>query len=220
MRNAQAGQHIKGNLFIPDPWLVENHPDLYLPMGITAENVAQEYGITREQMDVMAVESHRKAAQAREQGLFKREIIPVTGENSEGNPCVVSEDEGIRPGTSMETLAGLKPCFLEDGQVTAATSSQTSDSAAFVVMMSAEKARELGIKPVNSGGSQRRHTVGHSGLPGISARMVELYCYLGTPAVHLLDKDLPRLNIAVVFQTDKAQSHSPFWRKSAAAHRN
>lgn len=126
-------------------WLVEN-TDIYMPMGITAENVAEKFGITRKQMEQMSVESHQKASEAVESGLFDNEIIPVNGFDKEGNPIVFKRDECYRKGSNMEDLAKLKPCFKEDGLVTAATSSQRSDGAAFVVLMSEEKARLLGIK--------------------------------------------------------------------------
>jgi acetyl-CoA acyltransferase len=116
-------------------------------MGITAENVAARYGITRPEMEAMAVASHRKAAAAQAANKFKDEIIPITVESVNG-PLVVSADEGVRAGTTMESLAALKPCFKEDGVVTAATSSQMTDGAGFVVLMSREKAQALGIAPV------------------------------------------------------------------------
>ena len=142
-----------------DKWLVENFPGHYMPNGITAENIVKNYGVTREQMDQLAVESHRKAAKAQAEGKLDPSIIPVmlTDEYSNlvldenGNPVVITKDEGIRPGTSMESLAGLKPCFIpaeEGGTVTAATSSQMSDAAAFAVVMEKEKAEALGIKPI------------------------------------------------------------------------
>ena len=134
-----------------DKWLVENFPGVYMGMGITAENIVKKYGVTREEMDQMACESNHKAAKAQSEGKLAPSIIPVTVIDAEGNEKVVTEDEGIRPTTNMESLAGLKPCFIpaeEGGTVTAATSSQTSDAAAFVVLMEAEKAKELGIKPI------------------------------------------------------------------------
>ncbi len=130
-----------------DKWLL-NETEAYVPMGITAENVAEKYGITRVQMEQMAVESHAKAAEAIEQGWFDDEIIPVNGLDAEGNPVVLNQDEGVRKGTNLEKLGTLKPCFKEDGIVTAATSSQMSDGAGFVVLMSESKAQSLGIKPI------------------------------------------------------------------------
>jgi len=113
-------------------------------MGETAERVAEKYDISREEMEQMAVESHAKAAKAKEAGLLDPSIIPVTLPDG----TVFAEDDGIRPGTSMESLAGLKPCFRPDGRVTAATSSQTTDAAAFVVLASEEKAKQLGVTPI------------------------------------------------------------------------
>lgn len=132
-----------------DPWLNEYAPGIHMSMGITAENVVKKYGLTRVEMEQMAVESHAKAAKAQAEGKLAPSIIPVVVKDAEGNEKVIKEDEGIRPGTSLETLAALKPCFIkETGTVTAATSSQTSDAAAFVVLMEAEKAQSLGIKPI------------------------------------------------------------------------
>lgn len=132
-----------------DRWL-SDHTGCYVPMGITAEQVARKYGIGRDAMEQMAVESHEKAASAIEKGLFDAEIIPVTGCNAEGEATVFSRDECVRKGTSTEVLKTLKPCFMEDGLVTAATSSQRSDGAAFAVLMSEEKAKQLEITPVAS----------------------------------------------------------------------
>lgn len=131
-----------------NPWLAENCEGAYISMGLTAENVAEKYGITREEMEEMAVKSHEKAAAAQDAGYLNMSVIPVGGKDEDGNVITVDRDEGIRRGTSMEKLAQLKPCFKEDGVVTAATSSQTSDGAAFAVLMSREKAEELGIKPI------------------------------------------------------------------------
>lgn len=131
-----------------DPWLVENEPDFYLSMGLTAENVAEKYGISREEQDAFAVESHRKAAAAQQSGKFDDEIIPLTGVDTDGSAIVFDKDQGIRANSSMDSLSQLNPCFKEGGTVTAATSSQTSDGAAFVVLMSREKAASLNIKPI------------------------------------------------------------------------
>ncbi len=131
-----------------NPWLTGHVPGAYMPMGITAENVAERRGVTRPEMEELAAASHKKAAAAQKNGEFDDSIIPVHGFDGEGNPCMVTRDEGIRPGTTTEVLAGLKPSFRENGTVTAATSSQTSDGAAFAVLMSAGKAAELGIRPL------------------------------------------------------------------------
>ena len=128
-------------------WLLEES-EAYIPMGITAENVADRYQISRELMEQMAVESHEKATQAVESGSFDAEIIPVTGMDSEGRLFEFKRDEGYRKGTNLEKLATLKTCFKSDGKVTAATSSQRSDGASFVVLMSESKAKVLGIKAI------------------------------------------------------------------------
>ena len=131
-----------------DKWVEEHEPGAYLPMGITAENVADRYHISRQEMDAFAVKSHRKAAAAQASGKFDDEIIPVDGVDLDGNPIVFDKDQGIRPDTNQETLAGLKPAFREGGSVTAGQSSQTSDGAGFVIFMSREKAEELGLRPL------------------------------------------------------------------------
>ena len=125
-------------------WILENRPDSLTPMGITAENVAERYHISRKQMDELALLSHKRAAAAQAAGYFKKSIIPVKLPDG----TYVSEDEGIRPDTSLEALAQLKPSFKEDGQVTAGNSSQMTDAAACAILMSEEKAKELGIKPI------------------------------------------------------------------------
>lgn len=130
-----------------DKWVEDHEPGAYMPMGITAENVAERYHVSRSEMDEFAVESHRKAAAAQASGKFDEEIIPVDGVDVEGNPIVFDRDQGIRPDSNVETLAGLKPAFREDGSVTAGQSSQTSDGAGFVILMSREKAEELGLRP-------------------------------------------------------------------------
>ena len=134
-----------------DKWLLEHSPGTYMAMGITAENVVKKYGLTREEMEQMAVESHAKAAAAQATGKLSPSIIPVTVLDDEGTEKTVDQDEGIRPGTNLEALSKLKPCFIpaeEGGTVTAATSSQTSDAAAFVVLMEKEKAAAIGAKPI------------------------------------------------------------------------
>lgn len=116
----------------------------YIPMGMTAENLAREYQISREEQDAFALRSHQRALAAIDQGIFKREIAPVTLPN--GN--IMDTDEGPRRDTSLERLASLEPAFIKGGTVTAGNSSPLNDGAAAVVLMSAEKARELGITPL------------------------------------------------------------------------
>ncbi|MDR1299023.1 MAG: thiolase family protein [Oscillospiraceae bacterium] len=126
-----------------NPWIRDNYPGGYMSMGETAERVAEKYNISRGQMEQMAVESNAKAAAAQDAGKLAKSIISVETEAG-----AFDRDDGIRPGTSLESLAKLKPCFRENGRVTAATSSQTTDAAAFVVVMSREKADSLGIEPI------------------------------------------------------------------------
>lgn len=131
-----------------NPWLVENYPQAYMPMGITAENVAEKYGVTRQEMDQMAVESHQKAYAAQQSGGLNQAIIPVTVPGPDGAPVIVTRDEGIRANSTLEKCAALEPAFKPDGLVTAATSSQTSDGASFVVIMDSDKADSLNITPL------------------------------------------------------------------------
>ena len=122
--------------------------DLYdlTSQGIAAENIAQQWGISREDCDAFGARSQQRAAIARAEGRFVAEILPIKV-NKEGQEVEFAEDEGIRPGTTVETLATLKLPFREDGVITAGSSSQITDGAAAVLLMSAEKAEELGIKP-------------------------------------------------------------------------
>jgi len=117
--------------------------------GIGAEMIADQWGISRTDLDEFAAESHRRAAQATEEKRFENEIIPIRVRDDEGNDTdeIMNADEGIRPGSSVETLGNLKPAFKEDGKVTAGNSSQITDGASAVLIMSEEKAKELGLKP-------------------------------------------------------------------------
>ena len=116
------------------------------PQGIGADMIAAEYGITREDLDAFGAESQQRAANARDEGRFEREIVPVEVE-VDGQTELMTADEGIRDGTTAESLAKLKPAFKEDGVITAGNSSQISDGASAVLIMSKEKADELGMKP-------------------------------------------------------------------------
>ena len=134
----------------PHPKLVVEKPEAYIRMGQTAENVAEKYNISRADMDAFALNSHQKAAKAQDAGLFKDEIVPleVEIETLEGSEKLVfDQDELIRRDTSMEALGKLRPAFTPKGTVTAGNSSPLTDGAAAVVVMSAEKAKELGVKP-------------------------------------------------------------------------
>ena len=141
-----------------------------VPQGISAELIAEKWGLSREDLDTFSAESQRRAAQARDEGRFDNEIIPVqakpidkeTGKLIETDE-IVSADEGIREGTTVETLANLKPAFKEDGVVTAGNSSQITDGAAAVLIMSEEKANELGLTP-----RARFHTFALAGVDPIT----------------------------------------------------
>jgi len=122
----------------------EGFPDLYLPMGMTAENVAEREGITREEMDEFAARSQNRAVAAQAEGFFDREIIPVTVPDGR----VVDRDDGPRPNTTVEVLSSLKPVFKEDGRVTAGNACPLNDGAAAVIVMSLDKAKELAIRPL------------------------------------------------------------------------
>ena len=147
---------MSGNKPSLNPWLVEHWPGVYLSMGLTAERVAKKHGITREQADEFALGSHRKALEAIAAGRFEEEIVPVPVVQTEidaNGKAVRAEktfgvDEGPRADTSMEALAKLKPAFQANGIVTAGNASQTSDGAAAAVLMSAERAAQLGVKPM------------------------------------------------------------------------
>jgi acetyl-CoA acyltransferase len=128
----------------PNPELLARHADIYITMGQTAENVARRFKISRPDQEAMAVDSHRKAAQAREQGRLRDEIVPIRLGSGE----FVSEDGCIRPGTTLEALANLKAAFAEDGVVTAGTSSPLTDGAAVVLVTSEEFAARHDLQPL------------------------------------------------------------------------
>jgi acetyl-CoA C-acetyltransferase len=117
-------------------------------MGMTGEIIAEKYGITREEADEFSVNSHLKAHKAQEAGNFKDEILTVEIPQRKGDPIIMDHDEGVRPDSSVEKLARLKPAFKKDGLITAGNASQISDGGAAVVMMSSDKAGELGITPL------------------------------------------------------------------------
>lgn len=129
-------------------------------MGITAENVCEKYGITREELDEFSANSQQKAAKAIEEGRFKDEIVPVEVKRKK-DTIIFDTDEGPRPGTTAEGLARLRPAFKKDGIVTAGNSSGINDGAAAIVVMSEEKAKELGVKPMATwvAGADRKSVV-------------------------------------------------------------
>lgn len=146
--------------------------DVLMPMGITSEIVAKEYGITREDQDAFGLLSQQKAAKAWESGHFDPEIVPVnarvfdkeTGEVKEGEFQMITKDDGYRKGLTLEKLAKLKPAFSEDGTTTAGNASQVSDGASAVLLMTRAKAEELGIKPIGK--------IVHSAVAGVPSRIM------------------------------------------------
>jgi acetyl-CoA acyltransferase len=140
-----------GNKMIGDPEAMETYPDIYTSMGTTAEIVARKFEISREEQDAFALRSNQRAAAAIAAGKFKEEIVPLkvrTMDNGKWKEFVFDTDEGPRADTTLEALAKLKPAFDPIGTVTAGNSSQMDDAAAAVVVMSADKAEELGLKPL------------------------------------------------------------------------
>ncbi len=144
-----------GHKISPNPWLVENYPDAYLSMGLTAERLAQRFGVTREAADKFSLCSHQRALAAIQAGKFDDETVPVpvnftttNGTKPKRQEIVFKVDEGPRAETSLEALLALKPAFHVKGTVTAGNSSQMSDGAAAAVVMSLERANTLGIKPL------------------------------------------------------------------------
>ena len=145
-----------GLSFQPNPQLAEENPEIYISMGLTAENVAKKYGVTREDQDRFAKESHDKAISAWEQGYFDKQITPVnvvhkyvTADGEiEKNSFEFKKDEGPREGSTLEALGGLRSVFKAGGSVTAGNASQMNDAAAGVIVMSREKADQLGLKPL------------------------------------------------------------------------
>ena len=146
---------MSGYKFAPNPWMVDHMPQIYMGMGLTAEEVRRKYDVNREDADQFAFRSHRNALRAQAEGKFDDEIVPVELESTvleNGKPQhrtgVFQKDEGPRADTSFEALSKLKPVFDANGTVTAGNSSQTSDGAAAALVMSDKKARELGLKPM------------------------------------------------------------------------
>ena len=194
-----------GNKFVPNPYLASEYPGVYLGMGLTAENVARQYAIGREEQDAFALRSHLRASAAQDAGKFVAEIVPleVSARLGEGSKVreirtVFQQDEGVRRDTSLEALAKLKPAFALKGTVTPGNSSQTSDGAAAVLIMSEEKARALGIKPL-----ARFVSFAVSGVPpevmgiGPVAAVPKALKYAG---MELKDIDLIELNEAFAAQ--------------------
>ncbi|MEC3878229.1 acetyl-CoA C-acyltransferase [Parapedobacter sp. 10938] len=151
-----SGMPFGGWKLVPNPEVAKNHPDWYWGMGLTAEAVAKEYNVSREDQDEFSLKSHQKALAAIENGNLKDGVVPITvqerylenGKKIKIREYVVDTDEGPRADTNMEALAKLKPVFAAGGSVTAGNSSQTSDGAAFVLVVSEKKMKELNAEPI------------------------------------------------------------------------
>jgi acetyl-CoA acyltransferase len=144
-----------GNKLAPNPWFVDNRPEVYLNMGLTAEQLQRKHGISREEQDAFSLRSHQNALAAQTAGKFNDEIVPFeietltpNGAKAHVSRTIFNRDEGPRADTTLEALGKLKPVFHANGTVTAGNSSQTSDGAAMALVMSAQRARELGLKPM------------------------------------------------------------------------
>ncbi|MCH8267118.1 MAG: acetyl-CoA C-acyltransferase [Acidobacteria bacterium] len=200
-----------GHKLAPNPYLTDSYPDVYLNMGLTAENLARKYSITREDADAFALASHQKAAAAIRDGKFKDEIVPLevtttvvsggqdgNGSNTESKRKTFAVDECPRSDASLEALAKLRPVFHVRGTVTAGNSSQMSDGAAAAVVMSGERARALGLKPL-----ARFLAFATGGVPpevmGIGP-VVAIPKALRLAGVKLADIDLVELNEAFAAQ--------------------
>jgi acetyl-CoA acyltransferase len=194
-----------GNKYSPNPALIERYPEAYFTMGTTAEVLAKKFSISREQQDRYSLQSHQKAVRAIREGKFEEEIIPVetrlvVGQNGdrETKEIIFKIDEGPRADTSLEKLASLKPAFDPNGTVTPGNASQMSDAAAAVVVMSRERARALGAKPL---AVFRGYAVG--GVPPEimgTGPVVAIPRLLSRTGVKLQDVDLIELNEAFACQ--------------------
>jgi acetyl-CoA acyltransferase len=195
-----------GNKYSPNPPLLEKYPEAYFTMGTTAEVLAKRFAISREEQDRYSLHSHEKAFRAIRQGEFEEEIVPVKTHlvveqdgKKETKEIIFKVDEGPRADTSLEKLASLKPAFGANGTVTAGNASQMSDGAAAVVVMSRERARSLGVKPL---GVFKGYAVG--GVPpeimgtGPVVAIPKVLCQVGCK---LQDVDLIELNEAFACQS-------------------
>lgn len=192
---------------VPSYAIAKDDPDYYLSMGLTAEAVAKEFKVSREDQDAFALNSHKKAMNAIQSGYFKTGILPVNVEevyvNEKGKKAtrnyIVETDEGVRADTTIEALAKLKPAFAMGGSVTAGNSSQTSDGAAFVIVMSERMINELGLKPIGR--------LVNSAVAGVHPRIMGIGPVAAVPKVlkqanmTLSDIDLIELNEAFASQS-------------------
>jgi acetyl-CoA acyltransferase len=196
---------MSGNKFSPNPWLVDHHPETYMGMGLTAEQLQRKYGISREDQDSFSLRSHENALRAQTEGKFEHEVVPMEVESTtldnghaQHRKVVFRKDEGPRADTSLAALAKLKPVFHSSGTVTAGNSSQTSDGAALALVLSEKKAKALGLKP-----RARFVTFAVAGVPpeimGIGP-VVAIPKALALAGLRLSDIDLIELNEAFAVQ--------------------
>jgi acetyl-CoA acyltransferase len=195
-----------GYHFSPNPYLIEHYPDAYLSMGLTAENLAAKYGITREEQDRFSLRSHQRAMAAIDQGKFREEIVPLEvidvslngGNKPQTRKVTFETDEGPRRDTSVEALAKLKPAFHAHGTVTAGNASQMSDGAAAALVMSLDRAKALGLSPL-----ARFVTYATAGCPPEEMGVGPVYAIpkaLKLAALKLSDMDVIELNEAFAAQ--------------------
>jgi acetyl-CoA acyltransferase len=191
---------------VPSFDIASSEPDYYLNMGLTAEAVSKDYNVTREEQDLFSFNSHQKALNAIQQGYFKEGIIPIKVNEvyldekgkKQTRSFVVDTDEGVRADTSIEGLAKLKPAFAVNGTVTAGNASQTSDGAAFVIVMSESMVKELGLNPIGR--------LVHCAVAGVNPRVMGIGPVEAIPKVlkrasmNLSDIDLIELNEAFASQ--------------------
>jgi len=202
-----SGMPFGGWKLVPNPDVAKNNPDWYWGMGLTAEAVAKEYGVSREDQDEFAYHSHQKAIAAIQNGHLKQGVLPITVNETyldeqlkkKTRSYVVDTDEGPRADTSVEKLAKLKPVFAADGCITAGNSSQTSDGAAFVLVVSEKKMKELGVDPI-----ARLVSYGVAGVPPRIMGIGPIYAIpkaLAQAGMTLEQIDLIELNEAFASQS-------------------
>lgn len=192
---------------VPSYNIASDEPDYYINMGLTAEAVAKQFNVSREAQDEFSLTSHQKALQAIQNGNFKEGIVPITVNEvyldekgkRQKRSFVVDTDEGVRADTTLEGLAKLKPAFAVNGTVTAGNSSQTSDGAAFVIVMSEKMVKELGLQPIGR--------LVHSAVAGVNPKIMGIGPVVAIPKVLKLagltidDIDLIELNEAFAAQS-------------------
>ncbi|PPJ72594.1 acetyl-CoA C-acyltransferase, partial [Staphylococcus aureus] len=149
LKNSRFGFKM-GNQTLEDSMIADGLTDKFndYHMGITAENLVEQYQISRKEQDQFAFDSQQKASRAQQAGVFDAEIVPVEVPQRKGDPLIISQDEGIRPQTTIDKLAQLRPAFKKDGSVTAGNASGINDGAAAMLVMTEDKAKALGLQPI------------------------------------------------------------------------